>query len=368
MKNHRLFRLSALGLSCLAILAVDFSVRHLYLLFHQPDHGRTANPYFDHGYRPNMAWTDRYSGETPFFSNSLAFRDGKIRDVPLVSSQPRILLMGDSFTEGVGVPWADTFAGRLQAALGPQGIEVLNAGVGSYTPVLEKIKLRYLIENVGLRFDYLVLLLDLSDIRDQLFYRETAEGRAELIPYGPFASQAGWGHGVEKMADFVETRLEPHFVLLGAVARNLKLVVLNVTRKELGKRGAHTYLPDFIQYWDQDRAPQKEIAEAGIRSLRESLGGINQLMQRHGIPWMLVIYPWPSYRASPGQTTQMQRIWREWARENKVAFLDLFPVFASLGDFDSHYIPGDCHWNAQGHGLVAQVLEGELKQRNKLPR
>ena len=368
MHRWRAFRLSAVGLSLLVIVGADFLTRHLYLLFYRPDHGRTTDPFFDHGYRPNMAWMDRYWGKTPFFSNSLAFRDGKIRNIPLVSSQPRILLIGDSFTEGVGVSWEDTFAGRLQVALAPRGIEVLNAGVGSYTPLLEKIKLRYLLENVGLRFDYLILLLDLSDIRDELFYRENREGRAELIPYGPFASQAGWGLWVERVSDFVEKRIEPQFVLLGAACRNLKLVLQDWSRKELGKRGAYTYLPDFIRYWDQDRAPRKEIAEAGIRSLQASLRGINQLMQAHGIPWMLVIYPWPSYRAGPGQVTQMEQIWSKWAKENSVAFLNLFPVFASLEDFESHYIPGDCHWNARGHGLVAQALEDELKQCNKLPK
>lgn len=365
VKKKHLFQLLALLLSLGIALMADFSVRHIYLLFHSPKHGRVADPVFDHGYRPEMAWTDRYGGfSTPFFSNSLGFRDGEIRKVPLVSDKRRVLLIGDSFTEGVGVPWEDTLAGRLQRAWEPAGIEVLNAGVGSYTPLLEKVKLRHLLETVGLKFDRVVLLLDLSDIRDDLFYRETPDGRAELIPYGPFASEAGWGAVVEDFGNFSEAWIEPNFALLGALSRNLKLALQRIARKELGKRGAFTYLPDFIEYWDQENAPRREIAEAGILKLKENLGGVDRLLRNHGIPWMLVIYPWPQYRGHPGKPTRMQEIWREWTAQHQIQFLDLFPVFARLPDFDAHFIPGDCHWNARGHEVVAsqirEALDGSL--------
>jgi len=43
----------------------------------------------------------------------------------------RLLLLGDSFTESMQVPWTDSWANRLRDALGP-GWEVLNAGVAGY--------------------------------------------------------------------------------------------------------------------------------------------------------------------------------------------------------------------------------------------
>ncbi len=75
--------------------------------------------------------------------------------------------MGDSFTEGVGNAWADTFAGRLSAALAPKGVEVLNAGVVSYAPTVHWRKLRHLLDDRELRVDSVLLFLDLSDIADE---------------------------------------------------------------------------------------------------------------------------------------------------------------------------------------------------------
>jgi hypothetical protein len=92
----------------------------------------------------------------------------------------------------------------------------------------------------GLRVDQVVLFLDLSDVKDELFYEEDAAGRAKLIPYGPFASASGWGTRVEEWSEFSENVVEPNFVVLGALSRNLKLLVRKMTRKELGRRGLFT--------------------------------------------------------------------------------------------------------------------------------
>ncbi len=71
-------------------------------------------------------------------TNSLRFKDASVRDSPLSTPNRRILLLGDSFTEGLGLPFEQTFAGLLYEAgrTLPQPIETLNAGVTSYSPTL----------------------------------------------------------------------------------------------------------------------------------------------------------------------------------------------------------------------------------------
>lgn len=53
------------------------------------------------------------------------YRDRAVRHVPLRSPAWRALVIGDSFTEGIGVACEDTSAGLAAAALAPSGIEVL---------------------------------------------------------------------------------------------------------------------------------------------------------------------------------------------------------------------------------------------------
>jgi lysophospholipase L1-like esterase len=361
--RQRLYRALALGLVLIFFFGFDFAVRRIYLAFEKKPAGRVADPVFDHGLRPNCAWTDRYGVyEAPYFSNSLGFRDSRIRDVPLTSERPRILLIGDSFTDGVGVPWEDTFAGQLEKALAPRGIEVLNAGCNSYTPILSKIKIRHLIENVGLEFDQVFLFLDMSDVKDELFYEEDAQGRARLIPYGPFASEAGWGTQVEEWSEISENWIEPNFVVLGAISRNLKLWLRKATRKELGKRGLFTNQapPLWLLQWEDYDGPERAVIEAGVEKLKQSIGELAQFLWARGIPLTLVVYPYPFHVLQGHLDASVVKIWRPWCEKHGVSFIDLFPEFVGLGDgaqtVATYFLRGDCHWNAAGHRKVAWAV------------
>jgi hypothetical protein len=178
-RRSRIFFCLTVFLIGTALLAMDFLIRKAYVKFSDRPHGRIAHPIYDHSLKPNASWLDRYGPyEAPYFSNSLGFRDGRIREVALDSSRPRVVLIGDSFTDGVGVPWEETFAGWLEKRLAPEGIDVLNAGCNSCTPILARIKLRHWIRDRGLRVDRVVLFLDLSDVKDELFYEQDDQERA----------------------------------------------------------------------------------------------------------------------------------------------------------------------------------------------
>jgi hypothetical protein len=71
-------------------------------------------------------------------TNSLGFKDGPARIVPLVQEKRRVLLIGDSFTEGIGASFDRTFAGLLyrDGLENAKKIEFLNAAVAGYSPVI----------------------------------------------------------------------------------------------------------------------------------------------------------------------------------------------------------------------------------------
>jgi len=368
--RRSLFRWVTLIMVLIFLVGADYLARRIVQLNRETKvgSGRTRHPVFHHGFHPNYEWQDRFGPiRIRMVSNSLGMRDGERRVVPPVGDRPRILLIGDSFTEGVGVTWEETFAGRLQAALAPRGVEVLNAGVVSYTPILERIKIRHLYEAEGLRFDRLVLFLDLSDVKDDLFYNEDAAGRARPIPYGPFASEAGWGRWVEKFSDVCETRIEPNFVLLGALARNIKIPLRQMARKELGSRGAFTALPDFVRDYELGDIPQREITERGLRRNGENLAILADYLKKRGIPMTLVIYRWPQYRMPAEGEAQYQKFWRGWAQQHGVDFIDLFRLFDGREPIRQWHLEGDDHWNSRGHAVVAEALLGNWDKLQPRP-
>ena len=74
-----------------------------------------------------------------------------------------IAFIGDSFTEGVGVDYEDTFVGRIENKF--DNLKIANLGVVSYSPSIYFTKLRYLLEN-GYKFKRVIIYFDISDIYD----------------------------------------------------------------------------------------------------------------------------------------------------------------------------------------------------------
>src|SRR5215510_11116977 len=141
---------------CLALfLLLDFAFSSLTRGDEQRPGYRIAHPVYDHGFAAKSegyeAWGElRYT----VITDSLGFKDASMRDVPLKPTSRRILLMGDSFAEGIGMPYEDFFAGILQRRGQDriEEIEFLNAGVGSYSPSIYYKKIKYLLD-AGLQFD-----------------------------------------------------------------------------------------------------------------------------------------------------------------------------------------------------------------------
>ena len=112
---------------------MDILIGSLYL----PEVRRYRQPheYYHHSLVPNVSnvyskWANQiYKIST----NSLGFRDSVSRNIPKRSDMYRIIFMGDSFAEGIGVNWEDSFAGILSKQLKNKDIEILKRLYHNYT-------------------------------------------------------------------------------------------------------------------------------------------------------------------------------------------------------------------------------------------
>ncbi|MGA8878374.1 MAG: hypothetical protein WB555_22735, partial [Candidatus Korobacteraceae bacterium] len=114
--------------------------------------------------QPNCSCTRAWGRERYQLNvNSMGFRDETVREVPLTDPRPRILMLGDSFTESMG-PWKDSFVGQIAARF-PQ-YEILNGGVGGYSPSNYLNTARIALSK-GLEFDEAIVFIDMSDVQDE---------------------------------------------------------------------------------------------------------------------------------------------------------------------------------------------------------
>jgi hypothetical protein len=363
-----LFRVLAVTLGILLAVGLDFGFRQVYLkywkkAFLDTHPLRQPDEKFHHGIRPNSEGIDTYGPySAKYFSNSLGLRDERIREVVSQVGHPRILFIGDSFTEGGPIPWEKTFVGLVSAALKPKAIEVLNAGVASYCPTTERVKLRQLIGEKGLRVDRVVLCLDISDLKDEFYYEEGPDGKVHPIPYGPFAEQAEKLQRIDATCGWLEANIEKNFVIIGALVRNARLQ----WRRRASPTGVTEYdaIPDWAYNWPDYRGEHSDLVEKGLKKTKAEMTRLAGELRDRNVALTLVVYPWPQQVRAGTKPSRAEKEWESWARGNGAQFISLFPVFVNARPAEEivseYYWKNDAHWNEEGHRLVAEALLRKL--------
>jgi hypothetical protein len=353
-------RLALLAIVVFAVVLVDFGFTFVYSLFRPDfyrDHSafRVHNEIYHHGFKPRVSIDDERWGSlvSSYRINSLGFRDKEIREVPLVSPAWRVVLIGDSFTEGIGVRYEDTFAGLAAEALAPKGIEVLNAGVASFSPIMYLRRVRNLVEEVGLRFDHLVVFIDIGDIQDEVTYDLDAQGTVvgkERRRLREERANRVWGR--------------PFFMRSLAVRHVLDRHTLLLARLYAAADGLLARGPRRAALWTVDERAFEEYGREGLAKARAHMDALLDLLARHGIGLTVAVYPWPDHVLLGDRDSRQARFWRAWAAEKKAGSIDYFPLFVGVGDpgetVRRDFIPGDIHWNEAGHRIIAGALVEHL--------
>jgi hypothetical protein len=362
-----LLKVVAMAVYCSAIfLAFDCVYSSL---FHKKDRpARIANEFYDHDLLPNFAGYDTWGlSREKFFTNSLGFKDTGNRNIPDVPASRRVILIGDSFTEGSGLKFEDTYAGLLFKAgqtLEPR-IEFLNAAVASYSPVIYYRKIKYLLDT-HVRFDEVIVFSDISDVQDEATNYFCIDEHAEFRRYCDAQALT--------RADQQETwlrRLENHFVVTNWIVQfaRIKLDVLTgesgafVSEGRVRSRAGWT-LPGFTP----DAGSYDPLGvEGGIKRSIANMQALADLLHAHQIKLTIVVYPWPVQLFENDRDSRQAETWRDFCRANCEGFIDLFPIVFALKDgrpdwYQHLFIQGDFHYSAAGHRLIFAALKDRLLQ------
>ena len=162
------------------LLAAEFGAR-VYESVRRPrkDSLGVEDPVRHHRWKPSGR--GRVRG-IEYETNSLGLRDREYA-VPKPAGASRILMLGDSFTEGWTLPLVGVVAKRLEQSLELRcrsPYEVINAGNASYSPILEYL----LLEQIGplLRPDLVLLNFDMTDVHDDFIRTRLARLDAKGLP------------------------------------------------------------------------------------------------------------------------------------------------------------------------------------------
>jgi hypothetical protein len=336
---------------------------------------RVADPVRHHAFKPNCTDTGIWGRDSYDFStNSLGFRDEKVREVPLTDVRPRVLMLGDSFTEGK-VAWRDSYVGRIAAAL-PQ-YDLLNGGVSSYSPSNYLNTTRMVLAK-GVEIDEVIVFIDLSDVQDEAaFYRDVDVS-------GAVAGPARQDKTLPWYAMW-RIRIAQHLLLTDRILESLdrQLVRYGFFGRTLAGLGFDT----GIAAWTYRKVDETDpyIAgyaplgvEGGIAKEKAKMTLLWQELEKRNIPISVVVYPWPAQLAYDTVESRQVRIWREWCAGKCKRFISLFPAFFAVKDqcprsqpgcwYLDYFIFGDVHFNAAGNALVADAVSDSLRQEQPSKR
>ncbi len=299
-------------------------------------------------------------------TNSLGFKDATARKVTALTSHRRVLLIGDSFTEGVGFPYESTFAGRIASALNSENTEVLNAAVVSYSPTIYYRKVKYLVEEKRLHLDEVVVFLDISDIADEALFYDLDHDESVIF------HMEGAPDWAQALFRFNAADPGPNRTLRSTVRNNSVVAHLASDLRVRRQRSrfetdadGELRLPLVDRpraTWTYDASVMQDYGERGLKRAAERMRQLKGVLDGHGIDMTVVVYPWPDQVLYDRADSKHVEYWRMWCARNDVRFMDLFPPFFPLAGETSedalrrYFLPGDVHFSAVGHATMAEAF------------
>ena len=321
------------------------------------------HPVYHHTFIKNTK-LDAYFRDKKYtiFTNSLGFKDKQIRDIKSKFEFKRIIFIGDSFTEGVSLNYEDTFVGIIAQELNKKGIDVLNAGRGSYSPIIYYAKIKYLIENQKLKFDEIFIIPDISDYADEYFNYEM-DSNGNVVSKENLKSDKRFNN--------------KNFDLKGLIRNNTTIIYffsnyihgfIYGNYDEEYKKNPWFFLINkklhWLDKWTIHESEYNRYAIHGEKKMRLYMQKLIDLLNKNNVKINIVVYPHISQVWYEDLNSKHVNIWKNFSYKNNINFINLFPLFvkknideeSKINLLKENYIIEDTHFNEAGNKKIAEFI------------
>ena len=386
MRQHlRAISINAI-ITIVLFFAIDFVISHTSLKYRLlPDVFEIYDKQLNHAFAPNISHAQAVWGPSRYYiyTNSLGLRDATARQVEPISKKPhRVVFVGDSGTEGLGRPWEESYVGLFAAAY--PNVDVLNAGVRSYSPSIYLRQMQRLL-NEGIRFDHVIIYVDISDIQDEAAAYVTDS--AGNVVHNKAVPDFGAHVGDPDIKTIVYPDQEP---LLMQIFHTNFLVSRNIINKfytlyaMIVRHGRGTFSDMSRQlklvrsswtiYGDLPIGYGEMGVSGGVRKAMDNMTALAELLREQNIKFSVAVAPWPDQTIYDSPVSVGMTIWRDWClSQGCTLFIDHFQDFYA-GDhgaaknqefLNKYFTPGDTHFNAYGNTIIATRLINAFRDELK---
>lgn len=290
---------------------------------------------------------------TAFWNVTYKINSLGLRDKEYYPKKPdntyRILILGDSFTEGWGVEQEQSYPKQLEQMLKEKvtgkKVEVINAGVASYSPVLEYLYLKE--KGLQLNPDLVILAFDMTDFLEDLgFSKQTTFDETgkplSVKPQLPAYQKVYLNNLKANTANIsyhgLSSFLQKHFALLRTI--------LSQKPNKLDPSGL---------FWPNEQE---------WSMVNKNLLLVKDLLVQNNTKFLLVTYPYQDQLKDQRLLNPLQKL-ATFASENNIDFLDVTSDFKNYNTQDL-YIKNDVHFSPKGYEILSSSLAKYLLSNSLL--
>lgn len=294
------------------------------------------------------------------------FRESCINRSSVQKKNFELAIIGDSFTEGVGLNYEETFVGIFSEKIGRE--KVANLGVSSYSPSIYYLKIKYLLEK-NYRFGEVIIFIDLSDLVDEaacyIFFNDNISRRENY--------NSCINLGVKFFDKDYLNLLRNNFRLTFEsfiLFRNF-LIYKNITKKKPSSYQLNSPRSSWTYNYKKELYNNYSLADAQKLQI-DKMVLLYNLLKTYNIEMSIAVYPWPNTIYFDKPDNIYTKMWRDFCVSKCKNFYNFNNVFfdqLKTHDKDEviikNFLEGDVHFNAYGSKLLAVDFYKKFLKNNK---
>lgn len=286
--------------------------------------GFALNPGFE-GY---ILDAEGYDLTTPVRINSKGLRDD---ETEYETDEPRVVVLGDTITFGMRVPYEETYSSLLEERL--DTVDVVNLGVPAYEPM--QAYLRYYSEGYKYKPDLVVVTFAMNDV----LYADIDGYKAQFDTYGDFYTPDA-----------------PVEAFVKKICRSCTFLYSVYYNRHYGfsNRG---YLAYAHAQWKNDTA---------FGEFSDNLRDFHTVLKQQNIPLVVVMYPYVIQMEHDAQYDSVpQERMRALCEQEGIPFIDILPL-VDTPDYERYFTSDGRIASSHGHEKIAEALASYLEEHEFL--
>lgn len=351
-------------------------------------------------------------GKYHICTNGSAFKD-RCENVGLIEKSFDIGFIGDSFTEGVGMPFEDSFVGMI-ANKYPQ-LKIANLGVVSYAPSIYLAKLKEFYEQ-GYTFKNIIVFIDIGDVQDEALTYEVVDGKVlskhEQLPDGFIPKLRRYASRLFPLTGLLWNKIKFYAEAISISSSTVQPVNNKSTNTLVTTTPVQTTQNDYSSNNQKaeinintispipappivvtnapvmPNAPIEEVSiydrgytrsawtfnpntpgygpdgiQGTLNKMVKTMEELYELTRAHGSTLSVGVYPWPGQIKYDTTESLQVKTWEKFCQNRCKHFYNSFPAFfkikADIGEdalIYKYYMLGDMHFNAQGNQIIAETV------------